>query len=57
MKTMTRQQLAEDAGVDRKTLRNWIVAHYDELKPLGMPYKYGTIPPIAVKYIIEHYVV
>ena len=55
MKTMTRTQMAEKAGVDPRTLRNWITLHMDELIPLGMPPGKGTIPIIVAKYIIENY--
>ena len=37
MKAMTRQQLAARAGVDARTLRNWIKPYQEQLWRMGMP--------------------
>ena len=45
MKAMTRQQLAAYAGVDVRTLRNWIKPHQRLLWRMGMPTGKGALPP------------
>lgn len=55
MKAMTRQQLATLAGVDVRTLRNWIKPYESQLLSMGMPKGKGTIPPNVVKWIAEQY--
>ena len=55
MKAMTRQQLAAYAGVDARTLRNWIKPHQELLRQMGMPQGKGALPPNVVKWISEHY--
>lgn len=53
-KAMTRQQLAESAGVCRQTLTNWLNSDLKILKKLGVKER-GVLPPSAVKYICEKY--
>ena len=64
MKTMTRKQLAEHAGVTTQTLKNWMGPHLDYLHSIGMPTGKGALPPNVptgkgalppnvVKYIVE----
>ena len=55
MKTMTRKQLAEYAGVCPHTLKNWIDAHEEELRRIGMPQKGRALPPIVCEWIVEKY--
>ena len=55
MKAMTRQQLAARAGVDVRTLRNWIKPHQEYLWRMGMPKGKGTLPPNVVKWIADRY--
>ncbi len=55
MKAMTRQQLAACAGVDARTLRNWIEPHRELLLGMGMPKNKGALPPNVVKWIAERY--
>ena len=45
MKAMTRQQLAAYAGVDARTLRNWIKPYQEQLWRIGMPKGKGALPP------------
>ena len=45
MKAMTRQQLAAYAGVDARTLRNWIKPYQEQLWRMGMPKGKGALPP------------
>ena len=53
MKTMTRKQLAEHAGVTTQTLKNWMGPHLDYLHSIGMPTGKGALPPNVVKYIVD----
>lgn len=55
MQSMTRQQLAAYAGVDARTLRNWITPHQELLWQMGMPKGKGALPPNVVKWIIKQY--
>ena len=55
MKAMTRQQLAVLAGVDVRTLRNWIRPYQKELWKMGMPKGKGALPPNVVKWIADRY--
>ena len=55
MKAMTRQQLADYAGVDVRTLRNWIKPHQEYLWQIGMPKGKGALPPNVVKWTADRY--
>ena len=55
MITMTRKQLAAYAGVDPRTLKNWINCHRKKLIKMGMPEGKGALPPIVVEWIIKNY--
>ena len=55
MKAMTRQQLADCAGVSTKTLQNWLRPHRELLHQMGMPRHKGVLPPNVVKWISEHF--
>jgi hypothetical protein len=55
MKAMTRQQLAAYAGVDARTLRNWIKPYQEQLWRMGMPKGKGALPPNVVRWIADHY--
>ena len=52
---MTRQQLAARAGVDVRTLRNWIKPYRKTLDKMGMPNGKGALPPNVVKWIADRY--
>lgn len=54
MKAMTRTKLAECAGVSRKTLCNFIEAHLDELRKLGLRSR-NILPPKVVEWLVENY--
>ena len=54
MKAMTRTKLAECAGVSRKTLCNFIEAHVNELRMLGLRSR-NILPPKVVEWIVENY--
>ena len=54
MKAMTRQELADRAGVDRKTLYNYFLRHEEELRSLGVRPN-QIIPPCAVEWLSVNY--
>ena len=54
---MTRQQLADYAGVDVRTLYNWIEPHRKLLTEMGMPEGKGALPPNVVKWIIHNFAI
>ena len=50
---MTKQQLADCAGVSQKTLVRWLKPYSDELAAIGyVPYM-RVLPPRIVKFIID----
>lgn len=51
---MTRQQLADCAGITSKTLGNYIHRHWDELWALGMR-PYEILPPSVVEWLVDNY--
>ncbi len=55
MKAMTRQQLAACAGVDVRTLYNWLKPYRQQLVDMGMSEGKGTLPPNVVRWITEHF--
>ncbi|MBR1389486.1 MAG: helix-turn-helix transcriptional regulator [Prevotella sp.] len=54
MKAMTRQQLADRAGVDRQTLSNWLKPHHQLLRQMGMRPR-GILPPNVVRWIVDNF--
>ena len=55
MKSMSKAQLAEAAGVNMRTIQMWLSRHKDELVVLGVRPRDKLLPPVAVKYIAEQY--
>lgn len=53
MKAMSKQQLADCAGVTVQTLMNWCKPFQVELENLGMRPNSKVLPPHIVKFIIE----
>lgn len=53
MKAMTKQQLADCAGVSRETLRRWLKPHRQQLEALGMRRGMRALPPRVVAYIAK----
>ena len=51
---MTREQLADCAGVTTKTLSKYIKRHWDELWTLGMRPR-QILPPSVVEWLTSHY--
>ena len=54
MKAMTRQELADCAGVTTKTLRNYIKCHWDELWAIGMRPNH-ILSPKVVEWLARNY--
>ena len=50
---MTKQQLADSAGVSVDTLRRWLEPHKQQLDALGMQQNMRVLPPKVVAYIVE----
>lgn len=55
MKSMSKAQLADAAGVSVKTLQRWLSHHSDELAMLGVRPRDKVLPPVAVRYVAEQY--
>ena len=53
MKAMSKQQLADAAGISVDTLRNWLKPHSEQLKNLGMRPNMRVLPPNVVAFISE----
>ena len=53
MKAMTRQELADRAGVDRKTLYKYFLRHEDELWSLGVRPNQIAVEWLSVNYGIN----
>ena len=54
MKAMTKQQLADAAGVSPRTLWNWLKPHEELLRQMGMRPK-RILPPNVVAWIARQY--
>ena len=52
---MSKQQLADAAGVSVTTLMNWCKPFRKELEAMGLHQNMRVIPPNAVKYIAEKF--
>ena len=55
MKAMTKQQLADSAGVTTKTLMSWCGPFLKELETMGMQPHMKVLPPHIVRFIIEKF--
>ena len=53
MKAMTRQELADCAGVSVRTLANWCRPFEKELHRLGLRPRMRLLPPSVVVFITE----
>lgn len=52
---MSKQQLADCAGVSVKTLLRWCKPYQEELDRMGMTPHMKVLPPHIVKWIAEHF--
>ena len=53
MKAMTRQELADRAGVSVRTLNNWCRPFQDELWMMGLRPRMKVLPPQIVLFLAE----
>lgn len=53
MKAMSKQQLADKAGVSLNTLNRWCKPFQRELEALGFQPRARMLPPVVVKFIAE----
>jgi len=53
MKAMTKQQLADCAGVSVRTLRRWCEPYREELEGMGWSPGMRVLPPRIVAFIME----
>ena len=55
MKAMSKQQLADAAGVSVGTLMNWCRPYREELEAMGLRLNMRVLPPHIVAFIIEKF--
>ena len=55
MKAMSKQQLAEAAGVSTKTLMSWCEPYMKELETMCMQPHMKVLPPHIVRFIAEKF--
>jgi hypothetical protein len=55
MKAMTKQQLADRAGVSLNTLNRWMKPLQQQLEELGMPPGARILPPSIVKFLADRF--
>ena len=55
MKSMSKSQIAECAGVSVRTLMNWCEPFREELTSMGMTPTAKVLPPHIVKFICEKF--
>jgi|GEM_PF-930591 hypothetical protein len=55
MKAMTKQQIADCAGVSVRTLLNWCKPYRQELARMGMTPGMRVLPPNIVKWMAERF--
>ena len=53
MKAMSKQQLADAAGVSVDTLTRWLKPHRQQLEAFGLLPGMRVLPPKVVTYIVE----
>ena len=52
---MTKQQLADKAGVTTKTLMSWCEPYQKELQSMGMRPKMRVLPPHIIHFIARKF--
>ena len=55
MKAMSKQQLADAAGVSVKVLMSWCRPYRRKFEEMGLKPKDRVLPPIIVKFIAEKF--
>jgi hypothetical protein len=57
MKSMTKQQLADSAGVSVKTLMSWCEPYRKKLEKMGMKRHTKVLPPNVVEFIANRFTI
>ena len=55
MKSKSKQELADGAGVTVKTLMNWLQPHMEELRSMGLKPKAKVLPPHIAAWICDKF--
>jgi hypothetical protein len=55
MKAMTKQQLADCAGVSLRTLHRWCLPYREELEQMGWKPKQKLLRPNIVKFLSDKF--
>ena len=55
MKSYTKKQLADAAGVSSDTFRRWLIADRAYLEQQGIPLRAKILPPHVVKFLCQKY--
>ena len=55
MKAMSKQQLANRAGVSLNTLNKWMKPLQEQLEAMGMPRNARMLPPNVVMFLAERF--
>lgn len=55
MKSYNKYQLAMMAGVSRNTFARWMKRYEDIFLQMGVSKNTRLLPPIAVKFVCDHY--
>ena len=55
MKAMSKQELANSAGVTTKTLMSWCEPFLSELETMGMQQHMKVLPPHIVQFIVDKF--
>jgi len=56
-RAMYKSELADAAGVSRQTLWSWLRSDAKELAAMGVSRNTKLLPPQAVRYLCEKYVI
>ena len=55
IRSMTRKELAQLAGVSERPLRRWLHSNHNQLIAAGYQASQRKLPPRVVKYLMEFY--
>lgn len=55
MKAMSKQEIADHAGITLKTLSNWLKPYRQELEQMGMQPNMRILPPRIVQWICDKF--
>jgi len=56
-KAMYKSELARAAGVSLHTFATWLIPLADTLQQMGVSKRTKMLPPVAVRFICEHFVI